>query len=117
MKEKTEIIAPKKGQDIDKDYQYSRDNFYNLVNKGNEAIDGILDIAKEGDHPRAYEVAGDLIKNVGDVVDKLADLQDKMKKLKEVPGNTSMQVKNALFVGSTTQLQKMLAKKNKEKKK
>jgi len=116
-KEKTEIIAPKKGQDIDKDYQYSRDNFYNLVNKGNEAIDGILDIAKEGDHPRAYEVAGDLIKNVGDVVDKLADLQDKMKKLKEVPGNTSMQVKNALFVGSTTQLQKMLAKKNKVKKK
>ena len=116
-KENTKVAIPTKGQDVDKDYKYSRDNFYNLVNKGQEAIDGILDIAKEGDHPRAYEVAGDLIKNVGDVVDKLADLQDKMKKLKEVPGNTSMQVKNALFVGSTTQLQKMLAKKNKEKKK
>ncbi len=116
-KENTKVAIPTKGQDVDKDYKYSRDNFYNLVNKGQEAIDGILDIAKEGDHPRAYEVAGDLIKNVGDVVDKLADLQDKMKKLKEVPGRTSMQVKNALFVGSTTQLQKMLAKKNKVKKK
>ena len=116
-KENTKVAIPTKGQDVDKDYKYSRDNFYNLVNKGQEAIDGILEIAKEGDHPRAYEVAGDLIKNVGDVVDKLADLQDKMKKLKEVPGRTSMQVKNALFVGSTTQLQKMLAKKNKENKK
>ena len=81
-----------------------------------ENIYVLQEIAKEGDHPRAYEVAGDLIKNVGDVVDKLADLQDKMKKLKEVPGKTSMQVKNALFVGSTSQLQKMLSKKNKEKK-
>ena len=76
-KENTKVAIPTKGQDVDKDYKYSRDNFYNLVNKGQEAIDGILEIAKEGDHPRAYEVAGDLIKNVGDVVDKLADLQDK----------------------------------------
>ena len=69
--------------DIDNDYKYSRDNYYNLIDKGNEAIQGILDIAKEGQHPRAYEVAGQLISQVGATVDKLQDLQKKLKDLKE----------------------------------
>ena len=96
------------GEDIDDDYKYQRDNFYNLVEKGSAAIEGILEIAKEGEHPRAYEVAGNLIKQVAEVTEKLGDLQEKMRKLKEVPNNAPKNVTNALFVGSTAELQKML---------
>jgi len=112
-----ELWAPKNGkliprpdepQDIDSDYKYSRENFYSLIERGQDAIDGILDLAKEGEHPRAYEVAGQLIKNVGEVTEKLVDLQEKMKKLKEVPDHGPKSVTNALFVGSTKELQKML---------
>ena len=98
---------PKK-DDIDNDYKYSRENYYNLIERGQDAIQGILDVAKEGQHPRAYEVAGVLIKNVADTVDKLQDLQAKLSKLKELPNKTTANIKNALFVGSTTDLQKML---------
>ena len=94
--------------DIEDDYKYQRDNFYNLVEKGSDAIDGILELAKEGEHPRAYEVAGQLIKNVAEVTEKLGDLQEKMRRLKEVPSNAPKNVTNALFVGSTKELQKML---------
>ena len=100
--------------DIDNDYKYSRDNYYNLIDKGNEAIQGILDIAKEGQHPRAYEVAGQLIGQVAQTVDKLQDLQKKLKDLKEVPGKTTANIKNALFVGSTNELQKMLNRKKED---
>jgi vacuolar-type H+-ATPase subunit I/STV1 len=100
--------------DIDNDYKYSRDNYYNLIDKGNEAIQGILDIAKEGQHPRAYEVAGQLISQVGATVDKLQDLQKKLKDLKEVPNKTTANIKNALFVGSTNELQKMLNRKKED---
>lgn len=95
---------------LDKDSDYSRENYYNLIEKGQEAIQGILDIAKEGQHPRAYEVVGQLIGQVGDTVDKLQDLQKKLKDLKDLPGRTSATIKNALFVGSTAELQKMLNK-------
>jgi Zn-finger domain-containing protein len=81
------------------------------VERGQDAIDGILELAKESEHPRTYEVAGQLIKNVGEVTEKLLDLQDKMKKLKEVPNNAPKNVTNALYVGSTAELQKMLKKK------
>jgi len=94
--------------DIEDDYKYQRDNFYNLVEKGSAAIDGILELAKESEHPRTYEVAGQLIKNVAEVTEKLGDLQEKMRKLKEVPNNAPRNVTNALFVGSTQELQKML---------
>ena len=94
--------------DIDDDYKYQRDNFYNLVEKGSAAIDGILELAKESEHPRTYEVAGQLIKNVAEVTEKLGDLQEKMRRLKEVPNNAPKNVTNALFVGSTKELQKML---------
>ena len=99
--------------DIDNDYTHSRDNYYNLIDKGNQAIEGILDIAKEGQHPRAYEVAGQLIGQVAQTVDKLQDLQKKLKDLKEVPQKNT-NIKNALFVGSTAELQKMLKDENTE---
>ena len=95
-------------EDIDADYKYQRENFYRLVEQGSTAIEGILELAKEGEHPRAYEVAGQLIKNVAEVTEKLGDLQEKMKKLKEVPDHGPKNVTNALFVGSTAELQKML---------
>ena len=98
----------KKEEDIEKDYEYQRENFYKLVERGSIAIDGILELAKEGEHPRAYEVAGNLIKQVAEVTEKLGDLQEKMSKLKEVPNNAPKNVTNALFVGSTAELQKML---------
>ena len=94
--------------DVDADYKYQRDNFYNLIEKGQNAIEGILNVAKESDHPRGYEVAGNLIKQVSEVTEKLGDLQEKMKKLKEVPNSAPKNVTNALFVGSTAELQKML---------
>ena len=94
--------------DIEDDYKYQRDNFYNLVEKGSAAIDGLLELAKESEHPRTYEVAGNLIKQVAEVTEKLGDLQEKMRRLKEVPSNAPKNVTNALFVGSTTELQKML---------
>ncbi len=94
--------------DIGNDYDHSRESYYNLIDKGNEAIEGILEIAKEGQHPRAYEVAGQLIGQVANTVDKLQDLQKKLKDLKEVPKSANANIKNALFVGSTAELQKML---------
>ena len=100
--------------DVDNDYEHSRDNYYNLIDKGNQAIEGILDIAKEGQHPRAYEVAGNLIKQVADTVDKLQDLQGKLKSLKDVPNKTNTNIKQALFVGSSAELHKMLKNKNKD---
>ena len=100
---------PKK-DDIENDYKYSRENYYNLIERGQDAIQGILDVAKEGQHPRAYEVALAGIKNVADTVDKLQDLNKKLKDLKELPKTANANIKNALFVGSTTELQKMLKK-------
>ena len=98
----------KEKEDVDADYEYQRENFYNLIEKGQDAIQGILNVAKESDHPRGYEVAGNLIKQVAEVTEKLGDLQEKMKKLKEVPNSAPKNVTNALFVGSTAELQKML---------
>ena len=102
--------------DVDADYKYQRDNFYNLIEKGQNAIEGILNVAKESDHPRGYEVACNLIKQVAEVTEKLGDLQEKMKKLKEVPNSAPKNVTNALFVGSTAELQKMLKGNNSGKK-
>ena len=102
-------------EDVDTDYKYQRENFYNLIERGQDAIDGILDVAKNSDHPRAFEVAGNLISQVADVTEKLGKLQSAMKRLKEVPNSAPKNVTNALYVGSTAELQKLL-KKDKEKK-
>ena len=107
-------VEIKTEKDINQDYAYSRDSYYNLIDKGNEAIEGILEIAKEGQHPRAYEVAGQLLGQVAGTVDKLQDLQKKLKDLKQVPKTANTNVKNALFVGSTAELQKMLNRKQED---
>ena len=107
--EKKELtISVPEDKDPDIDFETGRKNLYNLLDKGNEAIDGILNLAKEGEHPRAYEVAGQLIKTVSEVSQNLLDLQDKLKKIKDVPDKGPKSVTNALFVGSTTELQQML---------
>ena len=106
----TEVMVPE-DKDPDIDFETGRKNLYNLLDKGNEAIDGILNLAKEGEHPRAYEVAGQLIKTVSEVSQNLLDLQDKLKKVKDIPDRGPKTVTNALFVGSTTELQKMLKEK------
>ena len=82
-----------KKEDVDNDYKYSRENYYNLIERGQEAIEGILDIAREGQHPRAYEVAGQLIGQVAGTVDKLQDLQKKLKDLKELPKTANANIK------------------------
>ena len=109
-KSSTEVTVPE-NNDPEIDFETGRKNLYNLLDKGNEAIDGILNLAKEGEHPRAYEVAGQLIKTVSEVSQNLLDLQDKLKKVKDIPDKGPKNVTNALFVGSTTELQKMLKEK------
>ena len=113
-----ELVEPKpstltikrddKLDDVDSDYKYQRENFYNLIERGQDAIDRILEVAKQSDHPRSYEVAGNLISQVAEVTEKLSRLQSSMKRLKEVPNNAPKNVTNALYVGSTAELQKLL---------
>ena len=110
-KKTTTVLIVPEDKDPDIDFETGRKNLYNLLDKGNEAIDGILGLAKEGEHPRAYEVAGQLIKTVSEVSQNLLDLQDKLKKIKDIPDKGPKNVTNALFVGSTTELQKMLKEK------
>ena len=97
--------------DISNDYVESRKNYYDLIEKGQEAIDGILDFAKESEHPRAYEVAAQLIKNVSEVNTQLIDLQKKMQDLrdsKSIPNNVTNAIEKAVFVGRTSELQKLI---------
>ncbi len=96
-----------KSQEQNSDYKYSREVFYGLVERGQDAIEGILDIARESEHPRVYEVAGQLIKTVGETTEKLIDLQAKMKEL-DKDESMPNKVQNNLFVGSSTELQKLL---------
>ena len=105
--EKSLPIVSSNEQDKGNDYKYSREIFYGLVERGQDAIEGILDIAKESEHPRVYEVAGQLIKTVGETTEKLIDLQAKMKEL-DKDNNVPDKVQNNLFVGSSAELQKLL---------
>ena len=116
-------ITPEKPEPMEKvnskdevqdDYEYARSNLYLLVDKGQEAVNGALDLAMSSDHPRAYEVAGQLIKHVGDVADKLMALQKDKKNVKEESVKTQV-TNNSLFVGSTADLQKMLKQASKKK--
>jgi hypothetical protein len=111
VEKKIEKITSR-SEDIKKDYEYTRGNLYSIIEKGQEAINGILELAQESEMPRAYEVAGQLIKNVADATDKLLTLQQKLKDVseeKDLKGPTT--VNNALFVGSTAELQKLLKEK------
>ena len=106
-KTSSEILKPTI-DDVRKDYDYTRGNLYSIIEKGQEAINGILELAQESEMPRAYEVAGQLIKNVADATDKLMDLQKKLKDVEEEKKKGPSTVNNALFVGSTADLAKML---------
>tara|TARA_B100001094_G_C18148121_1_gene782047 strand:+ start:1193 stop:1606 length:414 start_codon:yes stop_codon:yes gene_type:complete len=127
MDVKTEIVEktksarinpkPKSEQDDPQaDYEYSRGQLYNLVEKGQEAINGILDVCQDSQHPRAYEVAGQLIKSVADTTDKLIDLQKKMNDLDKPTGSGPKTVNNSVFIGSTADLQKIIKQGNINKK-
>ena len=116
-----QILAPKKiepkeitvipeSADPQDDFEHGRANLYKLIEQGSEAIDGILALAKESEHPRTYEVAGQLIQTVSQVSQDLLGLQSRLKRLKEVPNNAPKNVTNALYVGSTNELQKLLKK-------
>ena len=114
VEEEIEAVKPEKParltqDDITKDYEYTRGNLYSIIEKGQEAIDGILEIAQESEMPRAYEVAGQLIKSVSDATDKLIDLQKKLKDVNEEKvAKGPSTVNNALFVGSTADLAKLI---------
>jgi len=108
-KDKAKSNIQKLTDDVSKDYDYTRGNLYSLIEKGQEAINGIMEVAGETASPRAYEVAGQLIKSVADSTDKLMDLQKKVKEIDEDNPKTQNTVtNNALFVGSTSELSKML---------
>lgn len=111
---KTEVVSEvpvqsKTDGDSTKDYEYTRGQLYSLIEKGQQAVNDALDVANSTDHPRAYEVAGQLIKNVADVTDKLIDLQKKMRDL-DGKNSSPRTVNNSLFVGSTAELSKLIKK-------
>ena len=120
MEEETTVVERQKPDrltkdDIEKDYDYTRGNLYSIIEKGQEAINGILEIAQESEMPRAYEVAGQLIKSVSDATDKLLDLQKKVKEVNEEDkANGPNNVTNALFVGSTADLAKLIKQQDKK---
>ena len=118
IKEKTAVVKlPDRTENVETDYRYARENLYNLVERGQDAIDGILELSKETEHPRAYEVAGQVLKSTADIADKLMDLQKKVKDIEEVDTKQPQQVtNNSLFVGSTAELQKMLKQSMKDSK-
>ena len=116
----TNVTKPEKPDrltkdDITKDYEYTRGNLYSIIEKGQEAIDGILELAQETETARSYEVAGQLIKSVSDATDKLMDLQKKLKDVEEETTKTTNVTNNALFVGSTAELAKMIKQENLKK--
>ena len=110
---KVEIVPATTSEQLKKDYDYTRANLYSLIEKGQEAVDGILEVAQSSDQPRAYEVAGQMIKHVGDVADKLADLHKKVNEIENPKGSSSEKqvTNNTMFVGSTAELAKFLKQK------
>ncbi len=114
-KEATQVIKrPPQSENIQTDYKYTRENLYGLVERGQDAIEGILDVCKETENPRAYEVAGQLIKTVGETAEKLLDIQTKLKRLEDENGGAVKTQHNHLYVGSTSELQKFLKKESKK---
>lgn len=115
IKKETEVVKlPARSENVETDYRYARENLYNLVERGQDAIYGILELSKETEHPRAYEVAGQLIKTVAETAEKLIDLQKKLKDIEKEDEQKIGTQHNHLYVGSTAELQKFLKKSNKE---
>ena len=110
---KMEVVQTTTSDQLKKDYDYTRGNLYSLIEKGQEAVDGILEVAQSSDQPRAYEVAGQMIKHVGDVADKLADLHKKVNEIENPKGSSADKqvTNNTMFVGSTAELAKFLKSK------
>jgi len=117
IEQKVESVASAVNDDLKKDYEYTRGNLYSIIEKGQEALNGILELAQESEMPRAYEVAGQLIKNVADATDKLIDLQKKLKDIDDQKIKGPTNVTNALFVGSTAELSKLLKNQSNTKEK
>ena len=116
IKKETAVVKlPDRKENVETDYKYARENLYNLVERGQDAIDGILELSKETEHPRAYEVAGQLIKTVSDTAEKLLDIQKKLKDLEKEDEQKIGTQHNHLYVGSTSELQKFLKAKNVKK--
>lgn len=111
---KQEVAVVPESNDPQDDFEHGRANLYKLIEKGNEAVDGILSLAKESEHPRTYEVAGQLIQTVSQVSQDLLRLQQNLRRLKEVPDTGPKNVTNALYIGSTNELQKLLKKNSKD---
>ena len=114
--EESAVRKPSENKDVQKDYEYTRGNLYSLIEKGQETLNGIMDLADQRQSPRAYEVAGQIIKSVADTTDKLLDLQKKLKDIDEEKKGPTSVTNNAMFVGSTAELQKMLKEMNKKSK-
>ena len=114
--EESSAIKPSENKDVQKDYEYTRGNLYSLIEKGQETLNGIMDLADQTQSPRAYEVAGQIIKSVADTTDKLLDLQKKLKDIDEDKKGPTSVTNNAMFVGSTAELQKMIKQMNQSSK-
>ena len=114
--EESAVTKPSENKDVQKDYEYTRGNLYSLIEKGQETLNGIMDLADQTQSSRAYEVAGQIIKSVADTTDKLLDLQKKLKDIDEEKKGPTSVTNNAMFVGSTAELQKMLKEMNKNSK-
>jgi len=114
--EESAVTKPSENKDVQKDYEYTRGNLYSLIEKGQETLNGIMDLADQTQSPRAYEVAGQIIKSVADTTDELLDLQKKLKDIDEEKKGPTSVTNNAMFVGSTAELQKMLKEMNKKSK-
>ena len=114
--EESAVTKPSENKDVQKDYEYTRGNLYSLIEKGQETLNGIMDLADQTQSPRAYEVAGQIIKSVADTTDKLLDLQKKLKDIDEEKKGPTSVTNNAMFVGSTAELQKMLKEMGKNSK-
>ena len=104
------VVESNEHQDIDSDYKYARENLYNVIERGSDALNNLVDIAQASEHPRAYEVVGSLIKTLTDANKDLLEIQKKVKSLKEESKKGPDNVTNALFIGSTAELQKMINK-------
>ena len=103
-----EIIKPEEQNDIKKDYEYTRANLYSLIEKGQEAINGIMELAGEGGSPRAYEVAATLIKTVSEINKDIIDIHQKMKSMEQTKVVNNNTTNNSIFVGSTSDLQDLI---------
>jgi len=110
----SEKLSPKETDDVDTDYQYARENLYNVIERGSDALNTLVEIANQSESPRAFEIVGQLVKTLADANKDLLEVQNKVKKLKEETDKGPQNVTNALFIGNTTELQKLIKDRKKD---